>query len=67
VKAEREQAEVRRLGRRGSLKRKQARKKYEGALDALASALEWLPTGSWTMYDDPAEPRSWIVPMSRRR
>ncbi|MGC4805738.1 AAA family ATPase [Micromonospora sp. DT233] len=48
-------AEISRRYREVYRRRKQARKKYESKLQTLASALELVPAGSWTAYDDLAD------------
>ena len=44
--------EVHRRYREVFRSRKQARKKYAGSLNTLASALDLVPAGSWTAHDD---------------
>jgi 5-methylcytosine-specific restriction protein B len=48
-------SEVNRRYREVFRSRKQARKKYDGSLSTLANALDLVPAGSWTSYDDLAE------------
>ncbi|WP_422755292.1 AAA family ATPase [Micromonospora sp. WMMD708] len=48
-------AEIGRRYREVYRNRKLARKKYESRLHTLASALELVPPGSWTAYDDLAD------------
>ncbi|GAA4565635.1 AAA family ATPase [Micromonospora coerulea] len=48
-------AEITRRYREIIRSRKQARKKYESKLSTIAAALDNVPAGSWTAYDDLAE------------